>query len=351
MTLWASGVGGYSTLDFALGLRGGRSSSIGSTPRASATLAIQSRVGLFRPPRTAHMYDRAVPAFSARTVSGMRFRSATSRKRVAKRARSSSAAVTDGGYPGTSGSALLRNPRFLYREHRHFSIEVYHSKRVRPHHALERHMDSYLSSYQGRSPSWRDGIRNGLQRGLPDSSQGGDAMTKTGGGGPDHLKELVRSVGSQVSPKHRYVRPQNLRMALRAVLDLPETLGIPLDPEVSATETVLLDVDAWLVWVEVGLGVFATAGGDSPEENDTKVPSLPLARAVTTKARSVVLALAMERFDGNITRAAGALEISRRALREHLRTTGLYPWNRDAEQDAQADASVVHPDGGNDDPR
>lgn len=176
-------------------------------------------------------------------------------------------------------------------------------------------------------------------------------MTKTGGCRPDHLRELVRSVGSQVSPKHQHVRPQNLRMALRAVLDLPETLGTPRGPEVSAAETVLLDVDAWLVWVEVGLGVFARSGGDSLQGNDPKVPPLPLARAVTTEARSMVLALAMERFDGNITRAAGALKISRRALREHLRTAGLYPWNDKAEQDAQAGPSIVQPDGENDDPR
>ncbi len=73
-----------------------------------------------------------------------------------------------------------------------------------------------------------------------------------------------------------------------------------------------LDVGGWLAWCLAGLDVFG--GG------------MPTMRHAKTKARRVVAAIAMARAKGNITLASKALGISRRALRELLRATGLYPW-------------------------
>ncbi len=72
-----------------------------------------------------------------------------------------------------------------------------------------------------------------------------------------------------------------------------------------------LDVEAFSQWVVVGVSLF------SQEE-------LPTLHALTTQARDVLLARAIDLFDGNITHTAQALATSRRALRHHLKRAGLY---------------------------
>lgn len=72
-----------------------------------------------------------------------------------------------------------------------------------------------------------------------------------------------------------------------------------------------LDVDAWMAWELVGLQLWSGA-------------QLPTMHAFSKAARRVLLLNAIERCDGNITRMASALGISRRALRQHLKAARLY---------------------------
>lgn len=97
---------------------------------------------------------------------------------------------------------------------------------------------------------------------------------------------------------------------------------------------------ALVAWHMAGISLFA--GG--------RQPSL---REVLHEARSVVLALAMERNSENITHVALALGASRRAVRNHLQSVGLYDWTRieadDGEDGGELGTELVeeaHIDGG-----
>lgn len=72
---------------------------------------------------------------------------------------------------------------------------------------------------------------------------------------------------------------------------------------------------ALIAWHMAGLSLFF--GG--------RQPSL---REVLHEAKGVALAFAMERNSENITHVALALGASRRAVRTHLQSVGLYDWTR-----------------------
>lgn len=84
-----------------------------------------------------------------------------------------------------------------------------------------------------------------------------------------------------------------------------------------------VDATGWLAWALVGLHVFAR-----PVDQDHSGSRIPTIRAAGREARLVAIVVAMLRHRGNLSRAAKALETSRRALREHLKAEGLYPWHR-----------------------
>jgi DNA-binding protein Fis len=127
---------------------------------------------------------------------------------------------------------------------------------------------------------------------------------------------------------------------------------------------VCIDAGAWLAWTLAGLRVFSLPGQPAQAEGeDTEGPEARLAAALAAvvglaavgglreldgaelseprgpwvpamglalgEAERVVLALAMLRHDGNITRVARMLGTSRRTVRESLKAAGLYPWRRD----------------------
>jgi len=81
----------------------------------------------------------------------------------------------------------------------------------------------------------------------------------------------------------------------------------PLSPLWVANE---VDVACFSAWTLVGLELFSG-----------KLPSL---HEVSVAARRVVLFAARERYAGNITWMAKALNTSRRSLREYLKKAGLY---------------------------
>lgn len=113
------------------------------------------------------------------------------------------------------------------------------------------------------------------------------------------------------------IPPTHLQESLRILLAHRATC--PLPGEDAATmphalpPTVTVDPGAWIAWCLVGLRLF-----DGPH--------LPPYRVALAETRRVLLALAMLRHRGNLSRAAKALQLSRKIMREHLRVAGLYPW-------------------------
>ncbi len=78
-----------------------------------------------------------------------------------------------------------------------------------------------------------------------------------------------------------------------------------------------VDIVAWFAWSVAGLRLFA---GDSEPQLDR----------VVNEARRVLLALLMERTEGNITHVAARIGSSRRVVRERLKEYclyGLVDWN------------------------
>ena len=158
---------------------------------------------------------------------------------------------------------------------------------------------------------------------------------------------------------HRQRRNTSRRavaMFLRAAMHLPldetapgeltATMGRPPADGVAG-----LDTGAWIAWCLVGLRLFAGP--------------LPRMESVRAEAVRAAMVLAMHGADGDLTTAARVLGISRRALRQGLRTFGLYPWPGDGghESDDSRDDHEFHEgepgrgesesdpidDGGNDD--
>ena len=71
------------------------------------------------------------------------------------------------------------------------------------------------------------------------------------------------------------------------------------------------NIEALSAWIVAGVPLFAS---------DT----LPTMRMLTAEARRVLLTLAVERYEGNITYIAQALGTSRRSVREQLKQAGMY---------------------------
>lgn len=78
-----------------------------------------------------------------------------------------------------------------------------------------------------------------------------------------------------------------------------------------------LDRIGWLAWCLVGLVLFADG--------------LPDLRRIRLESKRVAVVLGMFRAAGNISRAARALGVSRKVLRDNLRAAGLYPWGERVE--------------------
>lgn len=151
----------------------------------------------------------------------------------------------------------------------------------------------------------------------------------------DEILLRVRALMSQSEAELRDVRPHNLRMAMRAVLDLPRDATDPEGAGSKNATAVVLDVGAWLAWMEAGLALFAMDrsnahglsqrhGGDGGTDRPT--PTQPQLREVLMEARRVAVVQAMVRSRGNLSRAATAVGTSRRAFRGYLQELGLYPW-------------------------
>ncbi len=153
--------------------------------------------------------------------------------------------------------------------------------------------------------------------------------------GIDEVLLKVRALMSRSGVELRDVRPHNLRMAMRAVLDLPRDATGPEEAGSKNATAVVLDVGAWLAWMEAGLALFAMdrSNADGPSqrdgsdgETDRHEPDHPQLRDVLMEARRVAVVQAMVRSRGNLSRAAMAVGTSRRAFRGYLQELGLYPW-------------------------
>jgi len=110
------------------------------------------------------------------------------------------------------------------------------------------------------------------------------------------------------------IRVADVLPLLRLAAGLPATAPGLADPStpVSGLQTLSsLDWLAWLAWSIAGLHLFDSA-------------DLPTLRQTTQQARHVLLTVAFERCEGNISRMARWLGSSRRVVREALRSAGLY---------------------------
>lgn len=148
------------------------------------------------------------------------------------------------------------------------------------------------------------------------------------------LLGLVRDLISQPEASRPHVYPQHVQTVLRAVLDL---LGKPTPSKAAEFETEVrlrLDVEAWLIWAEAGLTLFAfSSPQEESKEKTREEPSLHPSMAcrlstVVTEARRLVVVIAMLRSRGNLTQAAESLGTSRKTVRDQLKAAGLYPWDR-----------------------
>jgi len=126
------------------------------------------------------------------------------------------------------------------------------------------------------------------------------------------------------------IRVADVLPLLRLAAGLPATAPGPADPfsPASGPQTLSsLDRTAWLAWSIAGLHLFDAA-------------DLPTLRQVTQQARHVLLTVALERCEGNISRMARWLGSSRRVVREALRSAGLYQDLRPAASPDRAAAPV-----------
>ncbi|MCA9707370.1 MAG: hypothetical protein KDK70_16065 [Myxococcales bacterium] len=145
----------------------------------------------------------------------------------------------------------------------------------------------------------------------------------------------------------REVDVRRLWAVMVAVFDLRGGLADPPPASDAEPGGVVLDVWAWLCWVEAGLTLFSipdpgapAAGAERAQATQGPAPvdlAVPPLRQVVQAAQRVALVLTMARQRGNVTHAANALQVSRRALREHLRTMGLYPWGAVRGHEASGD--------------
>jgi len=129
------------------------------------------------------------------------------------------------------------------------------------------------------------------------------------------------------------IRVADVLPLLRLAAGLPAIAAAPPDPSSPATgpQTLCtLDRTAWLAWSIAGLHLFDSA-------------DLPTLRQATHQARHVLLTLALERSDGNISRMARWLGSSRRVVREALRSAGLYQHLRPTAAPTPAPAPISTP--------
>lgn len=106
--------------------------------------------------------------------------------------------------------------------------------------------------------------------------------------------------------------------SLRAMLGLDPDEPVPCEQAASAGHPLPsviagLDAGAWIAWCLAGLPLF--------------VGSLPSLRRVKAAAGHVLVALAMTKAEGNLSRASALTRTSRKVLRDNLRMLDLYPWH------------------------
>jgi len=122
------------------------------------------------------------------------------------------------------------------------------------------------------------------------------------------------------NPHVRDVAPAEMATLLRAVLGLHPHQPL-LDEQAADLRRpfpmVITGVSTgpWIAWCLVGLALFSG-------------PGLPNMRAVVATAKRVVIALALLRTNGSLTRASAMLGTSRRTARDSMKDSELYPWYR-----------------------
>ena len=119
------------------------------------------------------------------------------------------------------------------------------------------------------------------------------------------------------APPLRTLSSPDLAGFLRIAVGLPP---LEANPAVDRTP-VTIDAEAWAAWCLAGLHACAlpttrTSGEDDDDETKRRGPWVPSVRVMGREARRVAVVVAMHRHGGNLSRAATALGMSRRALRE-----------------------------------
>lgn len=157
-------------------------------------------------------------------------------------------------------------------------------------------------------------------------------------GGEPRTRSAARHAGAagRIEPVARSLPAAEVAAFLRSLAGLPFTDGEgAMDAKRPAPRTV--DANAWVAWTLAGLYACAMPDEDAKREDDGEArhrgPWMPSVRVMMAEARRVAVVVAMHRHGGNLSRAAQALETSRRALRETLRAAGLYPWGGASEGD------------------
>ena len=78
---------------------------------------------------------------------------------------------------------------------------------------------------------------------------------------------LIEDLIAKSEPRCREMASQSFRVIVRAVLDLPQRTEGSGEPRAAGHGPVLVDVNAWLAWVSVGLDVFSTPV-NPPDDSD-----------------------------------------------------------------------------------
>lgn len=145
---------------------------------------------------------------------------------------------------------------------------------------------------------------------------------------------------NQPGPIARNLPTAEVAVFLRSLVGLPPTDGEgTMVAKRSAPQAV--DATAWIAWALAGLYACAlpstNPGGEDDGEPTRRGPWAPSIRTMVREARRAAVVVAMHRHGGNLTHAATALGTSRRALRDTLKTAGLYPWGGVTEDDDESE--------------
>lgn len=161
--------------------------------------------------------------------------------------------------------------------------------------------------------------------------------SENGVGGVGRFLALVKDVMALSEQDRRGVSVQQVQAALRAVRAWVGGAVADGNGRVQGVGRARLDMDAWLVWAEVGLDLFVTPSPAEDSEEAGEKRHLPGVAAlnlntIVGEARRIAIVVAMVRARGNLSHAAKDLGTSRNALRGQLKAAGLYPWDRVMEQ-------------------